>query len=105
MSNFTEGKIVKQGSKFCIESKEGKNLGCYATREEALKRLRQIEFYKHMANLADIIFATDDKDEDDKPGMMETEDDDEDDDEDEVCAECKKTKAECKCEGGMKKKC
>ncbi len=47
MSNFyAEAKIVQRGSKYCVESKSGKSLGCYPTREEALKRLRQIEHFK-----------------------------------------------------------
>lgn len=40
--------IIKQGSKYKVKSKEGKTLGEYSTKEEATKRLRQIEFFKHM---------------------------------------------------------
>tara|TARA_Y100000590_G_scaffold21758_2_gene25178 strand:- start:4200 stop:4523 length:324 start_codon:yes stop_codon:yes gene_type:complete len=40
------GAIEKVGDEFCVVSKKGKKLGCYATREEALTRLRQIEFFK-----------------------------------------------------------
>jgi len=39
--------IRKKGSKYVILSESGKVLGTYATREEALKRLRQIEYFKH----------------------------------------------------------
>ena len=40
--------IRKVGSKFKIFSKEGKLLGEYTTREEAEKRLKQIEMFKHI---------------------------------------------------------
>lgn len=39
--------IRKQNKKYQVVSKEGKVLGTYDTREEALKRLRQIEYFKH----------------------------------------------------------
>lgn len=42
--------IRKKGNKYCIYSKTGKKLGEFATRAEALKRLRQIEFFKHKGN-------------------------------------------------------
>lgn len=43
-----EAVIRKVGSQYCIFTKDGsKKLGCYKTREQALKRLRQIEFFKH----------------------------------------------------------
>jgi hypothetical protein len=46
MTNIRE-KIVKQGSKFVILSKDGsKKLGEYDNEEDAKKRLRQIEFFK-----------------------------------------------------------
>ena len=38
--------IKKEGSKYCIFSKNGKKLSCHDTREDAVKRLRQIEFFK-----------------------------------------------------------
>jgi hypothetical protein len=40
------GAIEKIKDEHCIISKKGKNLGCYKTEEEALTRLRQIEFFK-----------------------------------------------------------
>jgi len=83
--DFTEAVIVKEGSQYCIKSKSGKNLGCYATREAALKRLRQIEFFKHVAEAL--------------------EDESEDEDSEDMCTECGKDKEGCKCEGGFKKKC
>jgi hypothetical protein len=39
--------IRKHNKKYQVVSKEGKVLGTYDTREEALKRLRQIEYFKH----------------------------------------------------------
>jgi phosphosulfolactate synthase (CoM biosynthesis protein A) len=36
---------VKEGYRVLSES--GRNMGTYATKEEAKKRLRQIEFFKH----------------------------------------------------------
>ena len=41
--------IVRQNNKYVIKSKEGtKILGSYATKEEALKRLAQIEYFKKL---------------------------------------------------------
>ena len=41
-------KIVQRGSKWVIMSKDGsKQLGEYDTKEDALKRLRQIEYFKN----------------------------------------------------------
>jgi hypothetical protein len=41
--------IVKQGDKFYVKSEDGsKNLGGpYETREQAAKRLREVEYFKH----------------------------------------------------------
>jgi len=41
----TRAVIRKVGNEYCIFSKEGKKLGCHKTRQEALKRLREIEFF------------------------------------------------------------
>jgi len=40
-------KVVKRKNKWCVISQEGKSLGCYPTKEKAVRRLRQIEFFKH----------------------------------------------------------
>lgn len=40
-------KIVKKDNKYQVQSEKGKNLGTYNTKEEAEKRLRQIEYFKH----------------------------------------------------------
>ena len=41
--------IVKQGGKYVVVSETtGRRFGTYATRAEAEKRLRQIEFFKHL---------------------------------------------------------
>lgn len=40
-------KIVKRKNKYCVVSeKSGKNLGCSDTKEKAVKRLRQVEWFK-----------------------------------------------------------
>lgn len=39
--------IKKLKGKWCVVSKKGKSLGCYGSRKAALKRLRQVEFFKH----------------------------------------------------------
>lgn len=39
--------IKKQGQKFYVLSKKGRNLGSYSTRAAAQKRLRQVEYFKH----------------------------------------------------------
>lgn len=50
------GVVRKQGNKFCIFSKSGKKLSCHETRQEAVKRLGQIEFFKrHGAVTAKIV--------------------------------------------------
>jgi len=49
-SELSTAVIRKDGSAskpFCIYSKKGKKLGCHATRKQAEKRLRQIEFFKN----------------------------------------------------------
>ena len=40
-------KIVKTKNKYQVQSESGKNLGTYDTKEEAEKRLRQVEYFKH----------------------------------------------------------
>jgi hypothetical protein len=41
-------KIVKKGDQWCVVSEDGtKNLGCSKTREGAVKRLQQVEYFKH----------------------------------------------------------
>lgn len=41
-------KIVKKGSKWQVQSEKGRNMGTYDTKEEAEKRLKQIEYFKHL---------------------------------------------------------
>jgi hypothetical protein len=39
--------IVKRNNKWCLLSKQTRrNLGCYPTREDALRRERQVQFFK-----------------------------------------------------------
>jgi len=40
--------IARKGNKYQVQSKQGRNLGEYSSREKALKRLRQVEFFKHL---------------------------------------------------------
>lgn len=40
--------IVKQGSQYVVKAESGREMGTYATREEAEKRLRQVEMHKRM---------------------------------------------------------
>lgn len=41
-------KIVKKGDKWQVQSMKGKNLGTYDTKEEAEKRLKQVEYFKNL---------------------------------------------------------
>lgn len=42
-----EEAVIRQvDGKYCVFSESGKKLGCYKTRKEAVKRLRQIEYFK-----------------------------------------------------------
>jgi len=42
-------KIVKKGNKWCVKSENNPdwNGGCFDTKEEAQKRLREVEYFKH----------------------------------------------------------
>lgn len=39
--------IKHEGDKWCVYSESGKKMGEYATKAEAEKRLRQMEYYKN----------------------------------------------------------
>jgi len=39
--------IRKKGSKYCLISGSGRNLGCYPSRKGAQKREKQVNFFKH----------------------------------------------------------
>lgn len=41
-------KIVKLGSKWQVQSEKGRNMGTYNTKAEAEKRLKQVEYFKHL---------------------------------------------------------
>lgn len=45
-SEIAKATIKKVGNQYCIFSKSGKKLQCFDTRKKALKRLREIEFFK-----------------------------------------------------------
>jgi hypothetical protein len=47
MSGKAIAKIIKKGSQWCVVSESGKNLGCSKTKDGALKRLKQVEFFKN----------------------------------------------------------
>ena len=41
--------IIKQGSKFVLKNKDGsKTLGTFDTKEQAMKREKQINFFKYL---------------------------------------------------------
>lgn len=42
-----KSKIVKKDNKYQVQSEKGKNLGTYDSKEEAEKRLKQVEYFKH----------------------------------------------------------
>jgi len=42
--------IVKKGKKWCVKAMSGRSMGCYNTKSEAIKRLKQIEFWKRIKN-------------------------------------------------------
>ena len=47
--------IVKKGSQYCVVSHTtGKSFGCYASREEAKKRLGQIKMFKSMKKSGEV---------------------------------------------------
>ena len=46
--NSLQEKIVKLDGKYQVQSEKGRNMGTYDTKEEAEKRLKQIEMFKHM---------------------------------------------------------
>ncbi|OGL73188.1 hypothetical protein A3D73_00220 [Candidatus Uhrbacteria bacterium RIFCSPHIGHO2_02_FULL_60_44] len=44
--------IIKRGRKWVVISETtGRSFGSYETKEEAKKRLRQVEFFKHLKNI------------------------------------------------------
>jgi hypothetical protein len=40
--------IRKEGDQHCVKSHSGKSLGCYQTASGAKKRLKQVEYFKHV---------------------------------------------------------
>ena len=45
--NLILEKIVQEDGKWCVKSEDGlKNLGCFETKEKAVKRLKQVEYFK-----------------------------------------------------------
>jgi hypothetical protein len=39
--------IRKEGASYVVRTRKGKKLGAYSTRQDAAKRLQQIEYFKH----------------------------------------------------------
>jgi hypothetical protein len=39
--------IVKKKGRYEVQSEKGKNLGEYKTKEQAEKRLKEVEYFKH----------------------------------------------------------
>jgi hypothetical protein len=51
----TEAKIRKVGNRFCVFSKDGsRKFGCFSSRELAVKRLQQIEYFKQTKGTEDM---------------------------------------------------
>lgn len=58
-SNNLETNVVrKEGSEYCIFSKDGKKLECKPTKAEADKRLAQIEYFKRESNMLRVNVTT-----------------------------------------------
>ncbi len=53
-----KSKIVKVKNKYQVQSEKGKNLGTYDTKQEAEKRLKQVEYFKHKSAEDEISYAT-----------------------------------------------
>lgn len=43
-----EEKLIKKGNKWQVQSEKGRNMGTYNTKEEAKRRLKQVEYFKHI---------------------------------------------------------
>jgi nicotinamide mononucleotide adenylyltransferase len=49
INNIIQERIVRRGKKYCLLSKKtGRNLGCYKTRKKAIKREKQVQYFKHL---------------------------------------------------------
>lgn len=51
-----QSKIVKKDNKYQVQSEKGRNLGTYDTKEQAEKRLKQVEMFKHMEKKSELTF-------------------------------------------------
>lgn len=45
--------IRREGGKHCVRSHSGKKLGCYDSAEGARRRLKQVEYFKHVKAVGD----------------------------------------------------
>ena len=46
--------VKKVGNKWVVSSKSGKYLGTYSTKKEANTRLKQIEYFKRLKDMAGV---------------------------------------------------
>lgn len=63
IANFIKIAVIRKlpNGKYQVQSHKGKNLGTYKTKSEAEKRLKQVEYFKHVdnSNVEDCIDLTD----------------------------------------------
>ena len=49
INNIIQERIVKKGKKYCLVSKKtGRNLGCYRSKKGAMKREKQVQYFKYL---------------------------------------------------------
>lgn len=48
IASIKTARIVEKGNEWCVIAESGRNMGCYPTKPEAEKRLKQVEMFKHM---------------------------------------------------------
>lgn len=66
--------IIKDKNKYRVVSSKGKNLGVYTSREDAVKRLRQVEYFKNKKKFQDGGKVEDSELKDKFAGMLKGED-------------------------------
>lgn len=66
--------IIKDKNKYRVVSSKGKNLGVYTSREDAVKRLRQVEYFKNKKKFQDGGKVEDSELKDTFAGMLKGED-------------------------------
>jgi len=53
LKDMLNERIIKVGNKWEVKAESGKSMGMYDTKEEAEKRLKQVEMFKHMKEFED----------------------------------------------------